>query len=72
MKLNLKESNEIIDHFLNLQSPQELADLLHVDFKYLKYYLYIIPESKRYQTFLVSKKIGVNLGRYPHPHLILK
>ncbi len=56
MSLLLEKPDELVEQFLNLKSPQDIARMLDLDYSYLKYYLYILPESKRYRSFEVSKK----------------
>lgn len=44
--------------FYNLQTRQDIANLLEISEKQLIYYLYIIPEERRYKYFKIPKKLG--------------
>ncbi len=44
--------------FFSLKTRQDIADLLEVPDKQLIYYLYIIPEDRRYKYFEIPKKRG--------------
>lgn len=44
--------------FFQLETRQDIAELLEITEKQLNYYLYIIPEHKRYKRFEIPKKRG--------------
>ncbi len=52
----LEKSDELREKFFDLQSPQDIANLLDVNYNHLKYYIYILPVSVRYRSFDVHKK----------------
>jgi RNA-directed DNA polymerase len=59
MSIWLTESDEVLKKtFLSLKNPADVASLLDVDYKILKYYLYILPPHKRYSVFKISKRNG--------------
>lgn len=59
MSLQLLESEEVLKKgFLSLKIPSDVAILLDVPYKTLKYYLYIRPPHIRYSSFKISKKNG--------------
>jgi len=67
LRLNSWEQKE---RFLNLKSPQELADLLEVEYKVLVYYLYNLADEEKYFSFSIPKKSGgFREIRSPHPVL---
>ena len=49
---------DIRERFFSLNSPEEVADLLEVKYKWLIYYIYRLPEKERYEIFSVNKKSG--------------
>lgn len=52
-------SNDIGNQFFSLESPQDLAALLEVEYgKHLAYHLYRTNKEKRYKTFNIKKKSG--------------
>lgn len=51
-----RADEELIDKFSELSVPEDIAELLEVNYNFLKYYLYILPNSKRYTTFEIPKK----------------
>lgn len=59
------------ERFLNLKSPEELADLLEVEHKVLVYYLYNLADEDKYFTFSIPKKSG-GFREIRSPHPILK
>ena len=46
------------DKFLNLETERNLAEILGIQFKYLVYSLYIVPDNKKYTIFRIPKKMG--------------
>ena len=57
MNLLLSENDDILKkRFLALKTPQDIANLLEVEYKHLVYYLYRIPVERRYKTFFIKKK----------------
>ena len=57
MNLLLSENDDILKkQFLALKTPQDIANLLEVEYKHLVYYLYRIPVEQRYKTFFIKKK----------------
>ena len=52
------EPEELRDRFYNLGRPEDIADLLDVAYRDLVYWIYRTPESKRYESFTISKKSG--------------
>ena len=62
MSLKLTASNDQLKkQFFALRTPEDMANLLEIDYSRLKYHLYIIKRFKEtYTTFPVSKKSGGN------------
>jgi len=59
MSTELSLSNyELRTAFFQLESRQDIARLLDITEKQLIYYLYIIPENRRYNQFEIPKKSG--------------
>jgi len=60
MSLTLTASNDQLKRrFFALRTPEDVADLLEIDYSQLKYHLYIIKRFKTtYTTFPISKKSG--------------
>ena len=56
-RLNYSE-DDIRTKFFELSTPEDIAVLLSTDYRYLKYYLYILAEGDRYLTFEISKRLG--------------
>jgi RNA-directed DNA polymerase len=57
MSLTLSASGrELRRQFFDLQTPQDVAQLLEIEYSRLIYHLYIVPLSKRYVTFDIAKK----------------
>ncbi|MBP7686772.1 MAG: RNA-directed DNA polymerase [Thermoflexales bacterium] len=51
-------AEELRKKFQELQTREDVANLLEIDESRLNYYLYIIPEPHRYTTFQIPKKSG--------------
>lgn len=49
---------ELRTAFFQLETRQDIANLLEITEKQLNYYLYIIPENQRYKRFEIPKKRG--------------
>lgn len=59
MSIELSASkDELRTAFFQLETRQNIAELLEVTEKQLNFYLYILPEHKRYKRFEISKKRG--------------
>jgi len=59
MSVWLTESDEDLKKtFLSLTNRTDIAKLLDVEYKTLKYYLHILPTPKRYSIFKISKRNG--------------
>lgn len=59
MSTVLSASNEALyEAFFKLETRRDIAEMLDVTEKRLNYYLYIIPEHKRYKRFEIKKKRG--------------
>ena len=57
MKHNLKAKPEIlIKKFKALSNREDVANLLEIPDKTLRYYLYYLKDSDKYHTFTISKK----------------
>jgi RNA-directed DNA polymerase len=50
--------DELRNKFANLNTKQDIADLLEVGVDKLNYYLYVSPRATRYKTFEISKRSG--------------
>src|SRR5690606_9647631 len=49
--------DELLDKFYRLATPDDVVDLLELSsYKFLAYYLYVLPEQKRYTKFVIPKK----------------
>lgn len=63
-------SDEVVERFFNLATPKSVAELIGVDYSYLKYLLYVAPAETLYTEFMIPKVTG---GRRrilaPGPHL---
>ena len=53
-----RKDAEIIDKFKKLNTRVDVADLLEIDDKSLRYFLFVIPLEKKYVTFEIKKKNG--------------
>ncbi|NOT77204.1 MAG: RNA-directed DNA polymerase [Cyclobacteriaceae bacterium] len=53
-----EEIKELTDRFLAIKTPRQLAKVLDVEFKILTYYLYKVPELKKYNEFDIRKRNG--------------
>jgi RNA-directed DNA polymerase len=72
MSLVLSASgDELRRKFFALQTPQDVAELLEIDYSRLVYHLYIVPDSRRYTTFEIPKKSG-GVRRISAPATALK
>ena len=49
---------ELKQKFLALQTPEDLARLLNLDYRRLAHHLYHVPNDKKYKTFTLPKKTG--------------
>ena len=59
MKLSLTRSPDQFQRlFWELECPQDIADILEVEYRDLNYWIYRTPEQRRYATFDISKKSG--------------
>ena len=59
MSIDLKKNQEQLEkEFCNLSSAENIADLLEIRYKDLIYYLYRLPNEKKYNTFEINKKNG--------------
>ena len=53
-----KNCDELKREFLSLKTSRDIAELLEVQYKQLVYYLYKVPESRKYTEFSIPKKSG--------------
>lgn len=53
-----KNSEQLKEGFYNLSSAENIADLLEIRYKDLIYYLYRLPDIKKYYSFEIQKKNG--------------
>lgn len=51
-------TNELVQGFLSLSSPRDVASLLEIPYEVLNYHLYVTPPSKQYRIFSIPKKSG--------------
>ena len=59
MKSNLKtKDDKLIEKFKKLVSRQDVADLLEITDKQLRYYLYYLSSTDKYNQFEIPKKRG--------------
>ena len=59
MDINLKKNPEQLkEEFSNLSSAENIADLFEIPYKDLIYYLYRLPNEKKYYSFEIQKKNG--------------
>jgi len=59
MEINLSKNQERLEeNFYNLSSAENIADLLEIAYKDLIYYLYRLPNEKKYCSFEILKKNG--------------
>jgi len=59
MNINLtKNPEQLEENFYNLSSREAIADLLEIRYKDLIYYLYRLPDIKKYYSFEIHKKNG--------------
>jgi RNA-directed DNA polymerase len=58
----IKEADpiDIRDQFYSLSSFKELSKIIKLPHNWLKYYLYVFPEEKKYKVFTIPKKSGGN------------
>lgn len=52
------DNNQIKQKFLNLNTRRDVADLLEIEDKSLRYFLYVIKPENLYTSFQVKKKSG--------------
>jgi RNA-directed DNA polymerase len=62
---------EVSARFNELQQKEDVSTLLEVDYKKLRYLLFVLPPGKRYVEFKVPKKSAGNFRTIlaPNPHL---
>jgi len=53
-----KSCDDLKNDFLALKTPRDIAALLEVSYDRLVYHLYKVPESQKYEEFLIPKKSG--------------
>ena len=53
-----KNPEQLKEEFCNLSSVENIADLLEIRYKDLIYYLYRLPDIKKYYSFEIQKKNG--------------
>ena len=53
-----RTDNEIIELFSKAQTRKDIADLLEIDEKSLRYYLFVVRPENMYNSFSISKKNG--------------
>lgn len=53
-----EQRNTIILNFINLKNLRQLASIIDISYPLLTYYLYKIPQEKKYETFYIFKKSG--------------
>lgn len=53
-----KDEESLRSEFTNLTTPQDVASLLNIKYYELKYYLYILENSRKYFSFSIRKKSG--------------
>ncbi len=53
-----KNPEQLKEKFYNLSSAENIADLLEIRYKDLIYYLYRLPDIKKYYSFEIQKKNG--------------
>jgi len=53
-----KNPEQLKEEFCNLSSAENIADLLEIRYKDLIYYLYRLPDIKKYYSFEIQKKNG--------------
>ena len=59
MNINLtKNPEQLKENFYKLSSAENIADLLEIRYKDLIYYLYRLPNKKKYYSFEIYKKNG--------------
>ena len=49
---------DLKDKFFNLKIPEDIADMLEINYKTLNYLLYIRNENTQYKRFILKKKSG--------------
>jgi len=54
----MREPGSIKESFLQLKTVEDVATFLDINKNRLYYYLYILPDSKKYSTFEIKKKKG--------------
>lgn len=54
----LAAPEDLCGKFRNLQTPNDVAVLLEIDYQNLIYHLYRVPDSERYVTFNIPKRSG--------------
>lgn len=52
------EGQELRHKFFELETAQDIADLLEIDLKILRYHIYITSYDKRYTKFEIPKRSG--------------
>lgn len=58
MRYLLREASEIVDSFRKINSFQDFADLLEVDYFWFKQELFEVPLEEKYTSFTIPKKNG--------------
>lgn len=53
-----RNPDELRDSFHQLARPEDIADMLEVEYRSLNYWIYRTPVTKRYMGFSISKKSG--------------
>jgi RNA-directed DNA polymerase len=53
-----ENSEELRERFLSLDTPQQLADLLEINYSELRSLIYRVPPAERYRSFLIPKRSG--------------
>lgn len=65
-----RTDDEIKALFLNLKSRQDVSNILEIDDKSLRYFLYVKRPEKQYRNFVIKKKNGSERQIYaPHNEL---
>ncbi len=59
MKIEIQIPKEKLrELFINLQTPEDIADLLEINYSTLVYHIYKIKPEDRYETFSIPKRSG--------------
>ena len=53
-----QEPEQLRSSFKGLREPKDVSELLEVPHSYFNYWLYRLPDDKRYTTFYIKKKSG--------------